>query len=63
MTTDRSKTEKAIILELTSFFDMLAKFDFEDAQKHQVIVSQEVEKGFSPVSGKPLSVSCENQDS
>lgn len=43
--------------ELVGFFDLLARFDYEDAQKHHVS-SQEVEKGFSLAGGNPFSESC-----
>ncbi len=61
MTLTQSKLSEQDISELASFFDLLAKFDFEDAQKRQVIL-QEVEKGFSLDEGKPFLESCNKQD-
>ena len=56
-----SQLDEQDITELTSFFDMLAKFDFEDAQKRQVF-SQEVGKGSSLTEGESFLESCEKQD-
>ena len=56
------KPNTELVEELTSFFDLLAKFDFEDAKKHRVIPVQEVEKGFSLAGGEPFLESCIVQD-
>ena len=44
--------------ELASFFDLLAKFDFEDSKK-RVTSSQEIGTGFSLAGGEPLLESCD----
>ena len=58
MTPTHLQLDEQDLNELASFFDLLAKFDYEDVQKHQVI-SQEIEKGFSLSGGEPLLESCE----
>ncbi len=47
------------INELSQFFDLLAKFDFEDMKVS--CQSQEVNKDFSLVNGKSLLVSCDDE--
>lgn len=46
MTLSHSQLDEQDISELANFFDLLAMFDFEDAQKHQV-VSEEIGTGLS----------------
>ncbi len=56
-TTDLKLNEQDVS-ELASFFDLLAKFDFED-YKNSVTSSQEIGTGFSLGGGEPLLESCE----
>lgn len=56
-----SKSENDIVTELTGFFDLLARFDFEDARKEHRVSSQEIEKGSSLAYGEPFPASCESK--
>lgn len=55
-------TKKAVQVsdEIVTFFDLLARFDYEDAKKHRA-TSQVVEMGSPMTSGEPISGSCELQ--
>jgi hypothetical protein len=48
------------ICELAKFFDLLAKYDFEDVKASRVL--QEVDKYSSVTNGEYLSVSCEHEE-
>lgn len=54
------KTKEVIQVsdEIVTFFDLLARFDYEDAKKHRT-TSQAVEIGSPMTSGEPISGSCE----
>lgn len=57
----QSKQNNESINDLAGFFDLLAKFDFEDAKKHRAsTTTQEVEKGSSLAGGEPFPESCES---
>ncbi len=60
-TANQSKPNNESVTDLAGFFDLLAKFDFEDAKKHRVSTSQEVEKGSSLAGGEPFPESCESK--
>ena len=60
MTISHSKLNEQDISELANLFDLLAMFDFEDAQKRQVF-SQEIEKDSSLTEGESFLASCEKQ--
>ncbi|MEY2640854.1 MAG: hypothetical protein RL150_247 [Candidatus Parcubacteria bacterium] len=57
----QSKSNNDSITELAGFFDLLAQFDFEDAKKHRLSNSQEIEKGSSLADGEPFPESCESK--
>ncbi len=58
---NQSKLTEQDINEIANLFDLLAMYDFEDAQKRQAC-SEEIGKGFSLVGGEPFLASCEQQD-
>lgn len=61
MITNNLKLNEQDITQIADIFDMLAHFDFEDAQKHQ-ITSQEIKEDLSIVGERSSLESCEKQD-
>lgn len=50
------------LMNISAFFDLLARFDFEDSKKSETISLQEVKTGSSLLGGGPILESCEKQD-